>query len=175
MAWNFYKCNTTLYEVFVNEPLEQCAFSFNKCWFSCHKTLIGRLKNQVQSWVIPQKSGRGRLREFFFAKFKSAQFRTGLQRSDHNQSRSLTWSWVIARRSFPCIFELCFYIGGMRGESRLWIQWMAFLVQTSPSCIQLFICLDVLVLCIFNSIPNIFFVAESKNKLCPLCLSLRNW
>ena len=51
----------------------------------------------------------------------------------------------------------------------------ALVSMTSPSWIQLFISVlgCPVTLCIFNSIPYISFVSESKNKLYHLCLILR--
>lgn len=189
MTWTFDRCNTAtaLYKVFLNEPLAQCAFSF-RCWFSLNKTLSGRLqelKNKVQSWVIPKVSKVVAVRYesfsfFFFTKFKSAQVRTGLDRGGHNQSWSLTWSWVVARRSFRCFVNsvsVSWEAGKVKVKDTMDGFFGALVSRTSPSWIQLFISVlgCPVTVCIFNSIPCISFVSESKNKLNHLCLILRYW
>ena len=130
-----------------------------------NKTVSGRLqglKNKVQLWVIP-KVVAVRLREFFFSKFKSAHFRTGLHRDrgGHNQSWSLTWPWVVARRSFRCFWNsvsVSLEAGKVKVKDTMDGFFGALVSMTSPSWIQLFICLDVPLLCVFLILFHIFLL-----------------
>ena len=77
---NFYKYNTALYEIFINEPLTQCAVSLN-CWFFwigrwvvAYESL--RWKQRFILKVVAVPYGSGRVRELFLTKFKS-QFKRG--------------------------------------------------------------------------------------------------
>ena len=98
---------------------------------------------------------------FSFTKFKSAQVRTGLHRGGHNQSWSLAWSWVVARRSFHC-FSNSASVSGDAGKVKVKDTMDGFfgalVSMTSPSWIQLFICLDVPLLCVFLILFHIFLL-----------------
>ena len=106
-----------------------------KCWFSWMRLWVVAYESSKtkSSWVIPKVVAVAD--ESFSLQSLNRHSSTGLHRGGHNQSWSLTWSWVD--------------VGKVKVKDTMDGFFVALSIS-SASCIpRLFICLDVLSLCVF--------------------------
>ena len=110
----------------MRRSVSQC-LSWMRLWVVAYES-----SKTKSSWVIPKVVAVAD--ESFSLQSLNRHSSTGLHRGGHNQRWSLTWSWVD--------------VGKVKVKDTMDGFFVALSIS-SPSCIQLFICLDVLSLCVF--------------------------
>ena len=116
-----------------------------KCWFSWMRLWVVAYESSKtkSSWVIPKVVAVAD--ESFSLQSLNRHSSTELHRGGHNQSWSLTWSWVD--------------VGKVKVKDTMDGLFVA-LSMSSPNCIQLFIYLDVLSLCVFLIVFQRFLLLQ---------------